>query len=154
MAWPALQIWAFPVHSRFIPGSFPARFRFVPEDNLESYVALPIVGEPSSWACLRAIQNYEAHIFEATGVMLDYTSIDTVRNTSLGIQGWALCNFGTDSSPPDDDSNDDPFPEDHGDNTHIKDLSQSVVGNGRCNRKVGLERHPAATAPVRRLARL
>ena len=62
-------------------------------------------------------------MFKTTGVMLDYTHIDTIRNTSLGIEGWALCNFGNDadeSSPSDGDDNNDLFPEDNCDDNLIK----------------------------------
>ena len=47
----------------------------VPQDNLASYPVLSTIGDPieSSWTCLRATQNYEAHVFKTTGVMLDYT---------------------------------------------------------------------------------
>ena len=86
-------------------------------------------------------------MFETTGVMLDYTSIETIRNTSLGIEGWALCNFGTQSSPSDDDDNDDLFPEDHGDNDLIKNPS-APLGNGSPLREAGEKSFIKNIAPV------
>ena len=40
-----------------------------------------------------------------------------------------MCNFGTQSSPSDDDDNNDLFPQDHGDNNLIK-IPSAPLGNG------------------------
>ena len=49
---------------------------------------------PTSWWCLRAIWNFENHHFMAFGVEISGTDIQTIRGSSLGIEGWALCTFG------------------------------------------------------------
>ena len=48
----------------------------------------------SSWAKLKAIQNYEKFIRESLQIDIENTVIDTVERTSLGVEGWALYDFG------------------------------------------------------------
>ena len=33
-------------------------------------------------------------MYETLGVRLENTDIQVIRETSFGIEGWALCNFG------------------------------------------------------------
>ena len=60
----------------------------------EVFPALPGSGEPTAWTCLRAIQNYEKHMYKSLGVELNDTDIEVIRRSSLGIEGWALSKFG------------------------------------------------------------
>ena len=48
----------------------------------------------SSWAKLKAIQNYEKITRESLQLDIGNTVIDTVEKTSLGVEGWALYDFG------------------------------------------------------------
>ena len=48
----------------------------------------------SSWAKLKAIQNYEKFIRESLQIDIENTVIDTVERTSLGVEGCALYDFG------------------------------------------------------------
>ena len=60
----------------------------------ELFPALPGFGEPTSWTCLRAVRNYEDHMYKTFGVEISNTDIEVIRGSSLGIEGWALFNFG------------------------------------------------------------
>ena len=56
--------------------------------------------EHTRWTQLKAIRNYEKfHNFDGI-IHVKETVIETVENTSLGVEGWALVDFG--SSCPDD----------------------------------------------------
>ena len=48
----------------------------------------------SSWAKLKAIQNYEKFVKDTFQIDIENTVIDTVEKTSLGVEGWALYDFG------------------------------------------------------------
>ena len=49
----------------------------------------------TAWTKHRAVYNYEKFMTEAHGPDIKHDiSIETIANTSLGIQGWALSDFG------------------------------------------------------------
>ena len=50
---------------------------------------------PTAWTSLKAIQKYERFANEKNGTSLDgHTKIETIEKTSLGVEGWALSEFG------------------------------------------------------------
>ena len=48
----------------------------------------------SSWAKLKAIQNYKKFVKDTFQIDIENTVIDTAETTSLGVEGWALHDFG------------------------------------------------------------
>ena len=56
--------------------------------------------------------------------------IEVTKNSSLGIEGWALHNVGEDLSPSDDDNNNDLYPEDNREKLIITDPSAPLVVGG------------------------
>ena len=93
------------------------------------FPALAPTERHSSWTCLRAKQNYEAHMFEMHGVEVEGIDIDVIRQSSLGIEVWAVYQFG-ENSVSDDDDNNDRFPSDHCDTQLIEDPSAPLVVGG------------------------
>ena len=65
-----------------------------PKSAGPEYPSLPCNGDPSSWWCLKAIQNYDNHMYEIYGITPEKTDIEVLRKTSAGIMGWALANVG------------------------------------------------------------
>ena len=47
----------------------------------------------TSWAKLKAIQNYEKFLKDTFQIDIENTVIDAVEKTSLGVEGWALYDF-------------------------------------------------------------
>ena len=54
----------------------------------ELYPALEPTEKHTSWKCLRARQNYEAHMFHTHGVEIEGIDIEVIKQSSLGIEGW------------------------------------------------------------------
>ena len=50
--------------------------------------------DPSSYWCLKAVQNYENHMFATFGLEVAHTDIRVLRESSLGIEGWAMYDIG------------------------------------------------------------
>ena len=84
-----------------IPGQFPALVtgnKFAERDRVMTEMFAECDRRmtelvPSSWTCLRAKQNYENPMFETHGVEVEGIDIEVVRQSSLGIEGWALHQF-------------------------------------------------------------
>ena len=70
-------------------------------------------------------------MFETHGVEVEGIDIEVIRQSSLGIEGWALHQFGAEERiVSDDDDNNDLFPNDHCDENIIKYPSAPLVVGG------------------------
>ena len=110
------------------------------------FPALPGHEGPSAWATLRATQNYENFMLQTYGTDVTGIDIEVIKNTSLGVEGWALYDVGEDLgggvadivdnehhefyNPSDDDNIDDLFPEDNREKLINTDPSAPLVVGG------------------------
>ena len=60
------------------------------------FPALPGHDEPSTWAVVRATQNYENFMLQSHGTDVTGIDIEVIKNSSLGVEGWALYDVGQD----------------------------------------------------------
>ena len=70
-------------------------------------------------------------MFQTHGVQVDGIDIEVIKQSPLGIEGWALRQFGADESTvSDDNDNNDLFPNDHCDEHLIEYPSAPLVVGG------------------------
>ena len=79
---------------------------------------------------VRAMQNYENFMLKTHDTDVIGIDVEVMKNSSLGIEGWALYAVGEDWSPSDDDNNHDLFPEDNREKLIITDPSARLVVGG------------------------
>ena len=60
------------------------------------FPALPGHDGPSSWTVVGATQNYENFMLQTHGTDVTGIDIEVIKNSSLGVEGWALYDVGED----------------------------------------------------------